>query len=45
MRNEYTILFPKAERKIPYGKRICTEEEELKLIMKEIYVDWTHLIQ
>lgn len=45
MRNEYTILFPKAEGKIPYGKHICTQGKELKLIIKEMCVYWTHLIQ
>jgi hypothetical protein len=45
MRNEYTILIPKAEEKILYGQHICTQGEKLKLIMKEMCVDWIYLIR
>jgi hypothetical protein len=47
MRNEYTILIPKAEGKIHYGKDIYTEGEKLILVMKDIYIymEWILLIQ
>jgi hypothetical protein len=45
MRNEYTILIPKAEGKIHYEKDICTEGEKLILVMKKMYMEWILLIQ